>query len=253
MGCIDILFLLVLFFSIIFALYRGLISELLSISGWFLAAFGALYAFVPAQSVMIKLIPDPFFAGLLGASLVALLILVIMTLLIAKITLHLRKSPLSGLDRILGCIFGFFRGVFLSAIVFLIGNSLIFSYDQVKAWEKENKLLIYIQRSAAFIERFVPQSIQNDMKMNEEKKLQEYEEYQKAVEDIAEKESKEKTSAEKGIAEKEVKGRKDKPKAEQAIPENKIKVQTQEVYSLKNRKELDDLIKNTVIVEDLSE
>lgn len=45
MGLIDILVLATFVISILCALYRGLVKELLSISSWIIAALAALYGF----------------------------------------------------------------------------------------------------------------------------------------------------------------------------------------------------------------
>ena len=245
MGSIDIIVLVTVFLSIAFALYRGLVSELLSISGWILAAFGALYSYVPSQSLLKNLISDPLFAGITGAFVTALLILVVMTLLTAKITHHLRKSPLSGLDRTLGFLFGIFRAVLLIAVVYLIGNALIFSPEQIKKWEEENKSLPYIQKSAEFLEAFVPQSIKDDIGG----RLKEKEEKQ----ETGAKEVKKPDPDKKAPGKKTTKsGKKSVPVMVPKKPAEKQKKGTGGGYTDENRDDLNELIKSMILVEDIS-
>ena len=220
-------------------------SELLSISGWILAAFGALYSYVPSQSLLKNLISDPLFAGITGAFVTALFILVVMTLLTAKITHHLRKSPLSGLDRTLGFLFGIFRAVLLIAVIYLIGNALIFSPEQIKKWEEENKSLPYIQKSAEFLEAFVPQSIKDDiggrLKEKEEKHIKGGTEVKK-------------TAPNQKVPGKKTKagGKKTVPVMVPKKPARSPKQETGGGYTDDNRDDLNELIKSMILVEDIS-
>ena len=65
-GAIDILLLITVIFSVLFALYRGLVRELLGISAWILAGLAALYSYAPLQPLMNKLIENPMIAGITG-------------------------------------------------------------------------------------------------------------------------------------------------------------------------------------------
>ena len=166
-GVIDTIALCIMIFSILFALYRGLVSELLGISSWILACFGAVYSYTPMQSIMGKAIENEKLAGLCGSVLVALGILVIMTLINAHINQKLRQSSLSGLDRTLGMIFGILRAVLLMALLYM-GAVVALSEPALRDMEKENVSMAYIRQTAEFLKKFVPQNVQNDLGIGEE-------------------------------------------------------------------------------------
>lgn len=166
-GLIDIIVLITIVLSILFALYRGLVCELLGISSWILAGFGALYSYSPMQKVMAHFIENEKMAGLAGSALIALIILIIMTIINAQITSRLRHSSLSGLDRILGLVFGVFRALLLIALIY-IGSSMLLSERQIAALSKENISLPYIQKIASLLGRFVPENVQTDLDMYEQ-------------------------------------------------------------------------------------
>ncbi len=166
-GVIDTIALCIMIFSILFALYRGLVTELLGISSWILACFGAIYSYTPMQSIMGKVIENEKLAGLCGSILVALGILVIMTLINAHINQKLRQSSLSGLDRILGMIFGVLRAVLLMALLYM-GAVVALSEPALRDMEKENVSMAYIRHTAEFLKKFVPQNVQNDLGIGEE-------------------------------------------------------------------------------------
>lgn len=161
-GIIDMIVLGILVFSVLFALYRGLVSELLGISSWILAGFGALYSYTPMQPLMGKLIENEKIAGVCGALLVALIILVIATIINSHINHKLRESSLSGLDRLLGLAFGLLRGVLLIALLY-IGASVLFSDKQIAEISQENISVPYIQKTVSLLQKFVPQNVQTDL------------------------------------------------------------------------------------------
>ena len=170
MGTIDFLVITVVILSIVFALYRGLVRELLGITAWILAALLGLYSYSYVQPIMHVVIENEAIAGLVGATIVALAVLVIMTIINAKITSKLRKSSLSGLDRILGFGFGVLRAWLLIALVY-IGASMVMSDKQLTDLEKENKSMHYVQVSAQFLEKFIPDTIRQDIKSYEQGRL----------------------------------------------------------------------------------
>lgn len=165
-GIIDTIALCVLIFSILFALYRGLITELLGISSWILACFGAIYSYTPMQGIMHKFIENEKLAGLCGSILIALLILILMTIINAHINRKLRQSSLSGLDRLLGMGFGILRAVLLMALLYM-GAEVALSEPAMKDMEKENVSMPYIRQTAEFLKKFVPQNVQDDLGIGE--------------------------------------------------------------------------------------
>ncbi|MBR5130841.1 MAG: CvpA family protein [Alphaproteobacteria bacterium] len=172
MGVVDILVIITVFLSVIFALYRGLVRELLGITSWIVAGIAGLYSYSLMQPLMGKVIDNEVIAGIVGATLVAIGVLVFMTLLNAGITSKLRESSLSGLDRILGLLFGVFRAWLLIGVVY-IGASMVFSSKQLLTAEEENISVYYIQQSASVLEKFIPETIKQDIKSYEQGALKE--------------------------------------------------------------------------------
>ncbi|MBO7257808.1 MAG: CvpA family protein, partial [Alphaproteobacteria bacterium] len=117
-------------------------------------------------------ISNEVIAGVLGSVLVAILVLVIMTLINAGIASKLRESSLSGLDRILGLLFGVFRAWLLIAIIYICA-SMVFSSQQLLQAEEENVSVYYIQQSSEVLEKFIPEAIKQDIKSYKQKGLKE--------------------------------------------------------------------------------
>ena len=165
MGLIDILVLATFFISILCALYRGLVKELLSISSWIIAALAALYGFTYLRPLFSSFIENEAAVDLAAAASIALVVLIILTLINARITKSLRKSALSGLDRSLGFLFGIFRAVLLICVVFLVAK-IPFSDKQIQAAAEKNFSIPYIEKSAAVLEKIIPDSLLEDLNKN---------------------------------------------------------------------------------------
>lgn len=170
MGLIDIAVVVTLLLSILFALYRGLVRELLGITAWILAGLAGLYSYAFMQPLMHKFIESEAIAGMVGAGIIALIVLIVMTLINAKITSKLRKSALSGLDRLLGFGFGVLRAWLVISFVY-IASSMIMSDKQLAEVDKKNYSMPYIQKMAEILERFIPNTIKKDIKSYEQGRL----------------------------------------------------------------------------------
>ena len=186
-GVLDMIVLAILVISILFALYRGLVRELLGISAWILATFAALYSYDPLQKILKDHVQNLKLASICGSVLIALIVMIIMTILNAHITTKLRKSSLSGLDRILGFVFGIARAALIIALVYLLASSFVLSKKQLKDIEDSNQSVFYIRKMSGWLEELLPDSIQSDLKAYEPEKAQQklksaqviVEEYQK--------------------------------------------------------------------------
>ena len=170
LGLIDLILAIVVVISVLFALYRGLVRELLGIAAWILAGFAALYSYAPLQPLMNKMIENKTTAGIVGSLIVALIVLVIMTLINAWITRRLRQSALSGLDRVLGLMFGIARAGLLAAICYL-GASMFMPEQKLNEIEEQNISVPGVRIMAGWLEHVIPDNVKADIKEYEQGKL----------------------------------------------------------------------------------
>ncbi len=158
MGLIDAAVLLIILISGIFALYRGLVRELLGLTAWVLAAFGALYGLTYVRPLFRKLISNTTIADIVAAAVIALVILVICTLINAHVTTKLRQSALSGLDRLLGFFFGLLRGALFIVIIYF-GASLLVSQKQMDEYQESSFTLPYVQKATEWVQKILPAAL----------------------------------------------------------------------------------------------
>lgn len=122
MTAFDYTVLAVLGLSIILSVMRGLVKEVLSILAWFVAFYvGRTYT-----DQMLPLIPADLPSESLR-TLAAFLVLFLATLLLATllaiaISAIFKKIGLGWLNRVLGAVFGAFRGVLIVCILVLLAG-----------------------------------------------------------------------------------------------------------------------------------
>lgn len=153
---VDLFIIAVIALSVIISLVRGFVREALSLVGWGLAIWVALN-FANALSVQLQAyIAQPLMR--LGA---AYAILFIVTLILAAlinflVSLFVKKTGLSGTDRMLGVIFGFGRGVLLVSLLLLLGR--LTPLSEVRVWQ-QSMLVPTFQPIEGWLTGFLPKNI----------------------------------------------------------------------------------------------
>ena len=182
LGIIDLIILAVMVISVLFALYRGLVRELLGISSWILAGFVALYSYNPLLELLASSFENVKLAAIVGSAVLALVVLIVMTIINACIAKRLRKSSLSGLDRIFGFVFGIARAMLIVALIYIFVTTMMLSPRQLARLKKENVSLSYVEMVASAVQSVFPENIKADLasyQATKHKKVQEEKETQK--------------------------------------------------------------------------
>ena len=117
LNILDLLFIVILFFSFFFGIFRGLVRELLSL--FFLVAALALAFIITAMPACCctSLIANRGLADFAGFLLVLALVAAAGSLFTGLVSKHLVVGPLKAVDRLLGAAFGLLRGILLSGLV----------------------------------------------------------------------------------------------------------------------------------------
>lgn len=145
---VDIVIPGIIAISALFSLMRGFVREALSLIGW-LAAFWIALTF--AQSLA-----DLFLTGISLPSVrmvVAFTILFVVTLVLTALVNHLatqlvKRTGLTGTDRMIGMVFGVARGVVVvAAMVFLAGLTTL----PQDPWWQESLLIGVFQELATWL------------------------------------------------------------------------------------------------------
>lgn len=154
MPIIDILIAIVLVFSVIVGIARGFVKEAISITALLLAIWAALTFGPSAGEMSESWLASKELQTWFGRILIFVLILAVGGLLGWGLSKLVRLSVLSGIDRLIGGIFGAARGVLFVALFILAGDFAGFSNDR---WWTQSRLIPYFEVVAEWIMVMAPQ------------------------------------------------------------------------------------------------
>lgn len=163
MNNVDIIILSVVAVSALIGLNRGLIKEVLSITGWILATVLIIYLLPVLLPITQKAVSNGIFAGILTSLLIFTVFFIIWVYTTGDLVGKIRTSKLNGLDRFLGLFFGIMRA-FLLIVLFNIMVSWIIPEDKQEGVLKESKYYNLAGSFAKPLEDLIPQETLDKIK-----------------------------------------------------------------------------------------
>lgn len=160
---LDVVFLVIVGVSALVAIARGVTKELLSITGWILAAVSVYYLLPVVDPIMQKYIASEVLSSLVSGMVILIMFCIFWVLAADKISTQIRFSKLSALDRILGFIFGIFRGMIIVILLQIMISSLIPEESQ-KGVFAESKYFKLAGDAAGPIKSLIPEKWFEDLK-----------------------------------------------------------------------------------------
>ncbi len=156
MNWVDYAILAIIAISVLISLWRGFTREALSLAGWILAAWVAL-----TFSDRLQVLLEPHIQVPSLRLIVAFAIIFIATLFIAGLINYLavqviKKTGLTGTDRMVGIFFGVARGCVVVAVLVLVGGMTPMPQDP---WWKASQFMHYFQDMAIWLRQFLPADI----------------------------------------------------------------------------------------------
>ena len=122
MNWVDFTIIAIILVSTVIGLFRGFVREILVLTGW-IVAFWAVATYAGPASALL----EPYVASPLGRTVLAFIGIFILALVACGLLYNLIeklivKTGLSGVDRLLGGMYGVLRGAALVVIVVLIAG-----------------------------------------------------------------------------------------------------------------------------------
>ncbi|WP_193370819.1 CvpA family protein [Pelagibius marinus] len=151
----DLIVIIVLVVSGIFAFVRGFVHEVLAVGSWVGAAFVTLYAYPHVQPWVLGVIAVEFIASLLTGVGLFLVTLVLFSVLTRILSNRIQQSSLGALDRSLGLLFGFARGAVIVVLAWLALDYVVIE-DERPGWIQEAKSRPLVERGADMLLTLVP-------------------------------------------------------------------------------------------------
>ena len=156
MTWVDGALLLVMVLSAILAFLRGFVRESLGIAAWFGAAFAA-FAFRGAiRPFMDQLVAQDWVADGLAVAAIFLVVLIVLKLVIHVLAGKVQASPLGGIDRSLGALFGLARGFVIAILAYVLAGLL---EPEVAQWPepvREARTLPHVADGARWVVALLP-------------------------------------------------------------------------------------------------
>ena len=157
MNTVDAVILLVVAISAMFGFLRGLVREVLGLAAWVGAAVAAVTFFPQLQTLARRSISNPDIADPVAFGLVFLLVLIALSLVARALGGAVRRSVLSGLDRVLGLVYGLARGAVFAIAAYLLAGV----YEPAGEWPPEvrdARTMPTIYLGAAWMARQLPET-----------------------------------------------------------------------------------------------
>ena len=152
---LDAALLVVCFISGLLAMYRGLAREVLSILSWLAAAAVAAWIFFTKKDLSADVavqtgLPPQIALGVVALGL-ALIVLIVVHLVTARVSDAILDSRVGMIDRVLGFAFGVARGFILIVIPYMFYESFFPNEKEHFPWVKSAQSLPYIKSAGSTI------------------------------------------------------------------------------------------------------
>jgi membrane protein required for colicin V production len=130
----DFVFGTIIIVSTIFAIIRGGVAELLSLSTWFLALFAMRRYASTLEQLIPNLITNSFLRSILSYIIAFAAVAILISLIKMMFHKFIHSFGLGGLNYAIGAVFGIARGLIISALVILLLET--FNIDPSHTWQR---------------------------------------------------------------------------------------------------------------------
>jgi membrane protein required for colicin V production len=152
---LDALVGVVIVASAVYAAWKGLLRETMSIFAWALAAYAALVFGPMLRAPLHELFSPKWLGDVIAYAGVFLIVLVPLSFLSFRFSESIQKSPVGPVDRTLGFVFGIGRGLVLVALPYIAFTMLVPIKEQ-PSWIKSAATLPLIQKTSDVLLSLVP-------------------------------------------------------------------------------------------------
>lgn len=153
----------VLALSVLMGLLRGFIGEVLALACW-IAAFWFAWVFGPQLGAAFTAIDTPSVRVLLGYAICFVAVLIAGAIVAFLMRKLIAGSGLSGSDRLLGMVFGLFRGLALVVLLVFVLGFTPFPRD---AWWHQSQLLPTFEPGARWLSAQLPADVTKHLDLHE--------------------------------------------------------------------------------------
>ena len=149
---IDLIYVVITFFSLIKCYRKGFVLSILSMAKWLLAYVITLLIF-PRLKPFFKDIIDSEYVLDIGLGVAIFVIVIFLVLMINKgISKALSYTGIGSLDTLFGFFFGFIRGYIISICIFS-GVHIVYNYDKWPININKSYIFPYLEKGSNYLDR----------------------------------------------------------------------------------------------------
>lgn len=157
MNFLDIIFLIIVSLSVILGIVRGFMKELFSMIFLVIAVILSIVFYTEAGDILIGVLKERSIANFVGFICVFAIILIVGSIITYSLKKMIIIGPLRSIDRILGMVFGVFRGILIVSIL-LFGLVAFSVKDKII---EESKFAPFILKTMDLVLDFIPGNVKN--------------------------------------------------------------------------------------------
>jgi len=158
---VDVAIIIIVTLSALISVLRGFVKEALSLVAWVLAFWVAFTFHQNLATILSEYIDTPSLRLISAFALLFVVTLIIAALVNNLISTLVKKSGLTGTDRMLGVIFGIARGTVIVAILVLMAGLTQLPADP---WWQDSIFIKHFQEMAIWLKSFLPEDIAANFK-----------------------------------------------------------------------------------------
>ena len=156
MTVVDVVVIFVICLSALFSLMRGFVKEAISLATWIIAIWLAATFAPKLAEVLPASLESEAVRQAVGFGVLFVLTLMVGALANMLINQVVKKTGLSGADRIFGVIFGVIRGGLIIVVFVVIGKMTPLPETD---WWKTSVLLQWFRDAAIVIQEYIPEDL----------------------------------------------------------------------------------------------
>ena len=156
---VDVAIIIIVTLSALISVLRGFVKEALSLVAWVLAFWVAFTFHQNLATILSQYIDTPSLRLISAFALLFVVTLIIAAVVNNLISTLVKKSGLTGTDRMLGVIFGIARGMVIVAILVLMAGLTQLPADP---WWHDSIFIKHFQEMAIWLKGFLPEDIANN-------------------------------------------------------------------------------------------
>ncbi len=153
---VDVAIIIIVTLSALISVLRGFVKEALSLVAWVLAFWVAFTFHQNLATILSQYIDTPSLRLISAFALLFVVTLIIAAIVNNLIATLVKKSGLTGTDRMLGVIFGIARGIVIVAILVLMAGLTQLPADP---WWHDSIFIKHFQEMAIWLKSFLPEDI----------------------------------------------------------------------------------------------